>query len=183
MINPLASVIPTSTTTTGPAQSTGSPGSTASPAATALGGPTTSSSSTAATSSTSTVTTSSQGVGGLLNPQTFLQLLVDQLKYQDPLSPTSSSQFVSQVAQLSQVEAVQQLNQELGASSGSEQAMSAASLIGKQVQATGSGGSPVSGVVTSVSLSSGSPVLLVGGSQVPLSEVTEISGSSGGAVG
>ncbi len=128
--------------------------------------------------STATAPPAGQGTNGLLDPQTFLQLLVDQLKYQDPLNPTSGGQFVSQVAELSQVEALQKLSQEVTASSGSEQAMAAASLIGKQVQATGSGGVPVSGVVTAVSLSSGSPVLSVGSSQVPLGQVTRISPAS-----
>jgi flagellar basal-body rod modification protein FlgD len=36
----------------------------------------------------------------------FLQLLVAQLKNQDPLSPTDSTQFVSQLAQFSELEQV-----------------------------------------------------------------------------
>jgi flagellar basal-body rod modification protein FlgD len=34
----------------------------------------------------------------------FLQLLVTQLKNQDPLNPTDSSQFVTQLAQFQQLE-------------------------------------------------------------------------------
>jgi flagellar basal-body rod modification protein FlgD len=40
----------------------------------------------------------------LANEQTFLQLLVAQIKNQDPLQPTDSVQFVSQLAQFSQLE-------------------------------------------------------------------------------
>ncbi len=40
----------------------------------------------------------------LANEQTFLQLLVAQIKNQDPLNPTDSVQFVSQLAQFSQLE-------------------------------------------------------------------------------
>lgn len=40
----------------------------------------------------------------LANEQTFLQLLVAQLKNQNPLNPTDSLQFVSQLAQFSQLE-------------------------------------------------------------------------------
>ena len=50
---------------------------------------------------------SSPGMAGLLDPTTFLSLLVDELKYQNPLDPTSSSDFMSQIAQLSQVEQLQ----------------------------------------------------------------------------
>ena len=38
--------------------------------------------------------------------QMFLQLLVSQIKNQDPLNPTDSTQFVSQLAQFSQLEQV-----------------------------------------------------------------------------
>ena len=40
----------------------------------------------------------------LANEQTFLQLLVAQIKNQDPLNPSDSLQFVSQLAQFSQLE-------------------------------------------------------------------------------
>ena len=59
---------------------------------------------------TSTGTTSSgasASLGGSApNEQMFLQLLVAQLKNQDPLSPTDSTQFVSQLAQFSELEQV-----------------------------------------------------------------------------
>lgn len=34
----------------------------------------------------------------------FLKLLVEQLKHQDPLSPTDSDKFIAQLAQFSQLE-------------------------------------------------------------------------------
>ena len=40
----------------------------------------------------------------LANQTTFLQLLVAQLKYQDPLQPQDGTQFVSQLAQFSDLE-------------------------------------------------------------------------------
>ena len=39
---------------------------------------------------------SSLGTAGLLDPSTFLSLLVDELKYENLLDPTSSSDFISQ---------------------------------------------------------------------------------------
>jgi flagellar basal-body rod modification protein FlgD len=38
------------------------------------------------------------------NEQTFLQLLVAQLQYQDPLNPADGTQFVTQLAQFSDLE-------------------------------------------------------------------------------
>ena len=48
------------------------------------------------------------GVTGAPAPtqQVFLQLLVAQIKNQDPLNPTDSTQFVSQLAQFSELEQV-----------------------------------------------------------------------------
>lgn len=40
------------------------------------------------------------------NQEVFLQLLVSQLQNQDPLNPTDSTQFVSELAQFSQLEQV-----------------------------------------------------------------------------
>ena len=45
----------------------------------------------------------------------FLQLLVAQIKNQDPLSPTDSTQFVSQLAQFSQLEQVIGIRQDIEA--------------------------------------------------------------------
>ncbi|MDD3013552.1 MAG: flagellar hook capping FlgD N-terminal domain-containing protein [Candidatus Gastranaerophilales bacterium] len=46
-----------------------------------------------------------------LDQDSFLQLLMTQLKYQDPLNPIDNSQFMSQQAQLTQVSELQKLNQ------------------------------------------------------------------------
>jgi flagellar basal-body rod modification protein FlgD len=56
------------------------------------------------TTSSDTKTTTIDPVSKLANEQTFLQLLVAQIKNQNPLSPTDGTQFVSQLAQFSQLE-------------------------------------------------------------------------------
>ena len=45
--------------------------------------------------------------------QMFLNLLVAQMKNQDPLNPTDSTQFVSQLAQFSQLEQVIGIRQDI----------------------------------------------------------------------
>jgi flagellar basal-body rod modification protein FlgD len=49
----------------------------------------------------------------LANEQTFLQLLVSQLKNQDPTSPMDGTQFVTQLAQFSQLEQDLAMRQDL----------------------------------------------------------------------
>ena len=70
----------------------------------------------------------------------FLTLLVTQLQNQDPLNPMDNAQVTSQMAQLSTVNGINQLNTTLLALSGQmdvSQSMQASSLIGKHVLVPG----------------------------------------------
>ena len=58
-------------------------------------------------------TPSVTNIDGLANENTFLQLLVAQIKNQDPLQPADSVQFLSQLAQFSQLEQLIGIRQEL----------------------------------------------------------------------
>jgi len=55
------------------------------------------------------------GTAGLpeANQATFLQLLVAQIKNQDPLSPSDSTQFLTQLAQFSELEQMTNVNTQL----------------------------------------------------------------------
>ena len=50
-------------------------------------------------------------VNSLTSEQTFLQLLIAQIKNQDPLNPTDSIQFVGQLVQYSELEQLMGINQ------------------------------------------------------------------------
>jgi len=70
----------------------------------------------------------------------FMTLLVTQLRNQDPLNPMDNAQVTSQIAQLSTVNGITQLNNTLLALSGQmdvTNSMQAASLIGKEVLVPG----------------------------------------------
>ncbi|MGF1661836.1 MAG: flagellar hook assembly protein FlgD [Kineosporiaceae bacterium] len=112
----------------------------------------------------------------------FLQLLVAQLRYQDPLNPADGSEFVAQTAQLTSVERLNELADLTGRSVSMQQRWSAAGLVGRTVTVPGPDGSgTVTGSVTSVLLDGTDPVLRVrvpGGEtrDVPLDAVTSVSG-------
>lgn len=58
-------------------------------------------------SSSNSSSSAAAALGGTApSEQMFLQLLVAQLQNQDPLNPTDSTQFVSQLAQFSELEQV-----------------------------------------------------------------------------
>ncbi|HMD45948.1 MAG TPA: flagellar hook capping FlgD N-terminal domain-containing protein [Acidimicrobiales bacterium] len=127
------------------------------------------------TTATTAAGASSGSVSQLGNPQLFLQLLIAELKNQDPTNPTDPSSILQQTSELSQMEAVQSMTTALKGEQTATQASEAAGLIGKQVTATVNG-STVTGSVADVQLdASGAPTLDLGSVQVPLSAVTQIS--------
>lgn len=65
------------------------------------------------TASTEQTPAAGSNIDGLANENTFLQLLVAQIKNQDPTNPTDSIQFLSQLAQFSQLEQLIGIRQEL----------------------------------------------------------------------
>ena len=109
-----------------------------------------------------------------LNDQDFLQLLVAQLKYQDPMSPTDDQSFIQEQAQFSTVEGITSLESTMTAMGSQQQMSSAVNLIGTQVQYTASDGSTASGLVSAVANSSGSVTVKVGSSEVALSAINEV---------
>jgi len=75
----------------------------------------------------------------------FLSLLMAQLKNQDPLNPLDNAQVTSQLAQLSTVQGIEDMNknlQALAASLGTNQVTQAANLIGHGVLVPGDSISP-----------------------------------------
>lgn len=71
-----------------------------------------------------------------LGKDAFLQLLVTQLKNQNPLDPQDNSEFVAQLAQFSSLEGITTLNDSVTAISSSyksSQALQASSLVGRSV--------------------------------------------------
>ncbi|HEX8964539.1 MAG TPA: flagellar hook assembly protein FlgD [Rhodocyclaceae bacterium] len=94
-----------------------------------------SSSSSSGTSSSSNDTSAT----GIQNQ--FLKLLTTQLQNQDPLNPMDNAQVTSQLAQISTVQGIQQLNTTLQSMLGNTQdaqTMQAASLVGHNVLVPGS---------------------------------------------
>lgn len=80
--------------------------------------------------------TNSATGGQALGKDAFLQLLVTQLKNQNPLDPQDNSAFVAQLAQFSSLEGITTLNSTVSSIAGnysSSQALQASSLVGRSV--------------------------------------------------
>ena len=126
-----------------------------------------------ATNVNSDGTVKQSGSSAMVSQDQFLQLLVTQLKNQDPNNPTDQTQMLAQLAQFSSLSEMQTLNQTMSSSAQFGQLSQSAALIGKTVTA-GTSASPVSGVVASVSMQNGKPFLSIGGQAVDASTVTNI---------
>ncbi len=84
------------------------------------------------------------GSNTALGQMDFLELLMIQLQYQDPMSPMDSQEFSAQLAQFSQLEQITQMNENLTASLQTDLLLAqsvnntmAASMIGQGVVAYG----------------------------------------------
>ena len=117
--------------------------------------------------------TTTTGITGASQDQ-FLQLLVAQLQNQDPLAPTDSTQFVSQLATFSQLQETQKLTASFSQMLKLQQLTQGTSLIGKTVEYTPTGGSPATGTVSAVTVNNGSVLLAVGSATVALDQVTQV---------
>lgn len=107
-----------------------------------------------------------------LDKNAFLNLLVTQMRYQDPLNPTSDREFLAQMAQFTALEQMQNLNQNFSFSQGT-------AMIGKGIQAII--GNPltgeieyIEGIVEAAQQKNGKTFLLVGGKEVPIEKVEAV---------
>ena len=82
---------------------------------------------------TNTTNSSSSGTDNLANEDTFLKLLVAQLKYQDPMAPTDGTQFLTQTAQFTELETLQKIASQQDAQAKSGQMLAAATMVGRSV--------------------------------------------------
>src|ERR1700733_6002236 len=100
-------------------------------------------------------TSANNAAAGTLGGTDFLTLMLAQLQNQDPTSPVDSNTFLTQLAQLSEVQGINSLNTSfsgLSSSLTSNQALQASSLLGHQAlvnssTATLAAGATVSGAV------------------------------------
>ena len=123
--------------------------------------------------------TSSQSTGGL-NFESLLQIILQQLTYQDPLKPMDNFQFVSQMAQFSELQQIQTLNTSITSLLATQASLQATGLLGKTVDFTTTGSANGVGTVKSVTFASGRPSLTItmsGGqtvANVELSAITQV---------
>jgi flagellar basal-body rod modification protein FlgD len=120
---------------------------------------------------TSTVSKETKKGDTALGKDDFLQLLVAQMKYQDPLEPTSNTEYIAQYATFSEVEQMQNMSQSMDLSR-------ASSLVGQTVQITTTNDSGVEstfmGKVDYVKYENGKALVAIDEELYSLDDVTHV---------
>ena len=125
-----------------------------------------------------TGTTSSTSSGAAGDKEMFLQLLVAQMRYQDPMNPTDSSQFLAQSAQFTALEKMQDVADQTAQLLSAQMAFGASGLVGKQVTWVDSDGATQAGTVKGVTFGVDGPVLEANGSTFPITSLLSVNDGS-----
>ncbi len=109
------------------------------------------------------------GKNDLLGKDAFFQLLVTQLRHQDPLAPMDDKQFISQMAQFSALEQAQNNTAQVIK-------LNALAMLGREVTVNpGDGKDLVLGAVERILTLDGSTKLMVAGQLYTVDQVVEVS--------
>lgn len=106
--------------------------------------------------------------------QNFMQLMIEQLKNQDPLNPMDSSQFTQQLSSINSLQQLISINQLLAESAGGSQISQATNLIGSFVTGYDANGNQINGQVDHVEMISGAPALAINGKLLLMNQVAAI---------
>lgn len=109
-----------------------------------------------------------------LDREAFLKLLVAQLKFQDPTNPADTSQMLTQTAQLTMVDRLNELTASFNESAATERLAVAGTIVGKDISFTDADGYPVTERADSVRITEGSLIIQAGDYDVPYEAVTAI---------
>jgi flagellar basal-body rod modification protein FlgD len=109
-----------------------------------------------------------------LDSEAFMNLLVTQLKNQDPSSPMDTNQMISQTTQLAMMEQLTSMNSTGTESFALQMRIAASALVGQQVGYNESDGNPVTRTASSVTFTGKTPTVTIDGVSVALDSITGV---------
>lgn len=109
-----------------------------------------------------------------LKRDNFMELLLMQLRSQDPMNPMDSSEMFNQMAQLSMLEQLWDMRDLLASSNASQQLAQGSMLIGRYVEANTEENGQISGLVEQARMVSGDVWLQIGDEEVRLDQVVTV---------
>jgi flagellar basal-body rod modification protein FlgD len=112
------------------------------------------------------------GQKGFLGKDSFLKLLVTELRHQDPTKPMEDREFIAQMAQFSSLEQMMNINKEISSLLKSSRSSEAFALLGKEIDAFNQEtGTRIQGRVSGIRSKNNSYLLLVGNREVSIDDV------------
>lgn len=108
----------------------------------------------------------------------WLNLMVAQLRYQDPMNPADSGEFLAQNAQFTALEKMQDLSDQTAALLSAQISFGASGLVGRNVTYLNEDGTSTSGLVGSVTYDVNGPMLVVDGQNVTLGQIQSVNASA-----
>ena len=109
-----------------------------------------------------------------LGQDEFLQLLVTQMRNQDPLKPVSDTEFIAQMAQFSNLEQTKAMSGDISQLRQSGAFTQAAALMGKQVSLLSGENTFTKGIVTDLAVKDGEVRLIINGKPYELGQVVSV---------
>jgi len=114
-----------------------------------------------------------------LDSETFMSLLVAQLRNQDPSSPMDTNQMIAQTTQLAMMEKLTALSTTADENFSLQMRTAAAALVGQNVTYTDAAGASVTGIVSAVSYAGSVPQVTVGTASVALDAISGVTAPKG----
>lgn len=115
-----------------------------------------------------------QRADGGMGKDAFLQLLLTQLRNQDPMKPMDDQSFITQLAQFNSLEQMQAMQKTLANALSLQKLAQATSLIGHTVSGKLSSGKDVSAQVTEVQVGKDGPILVTKAGPIGLNDVVKV---------
>jgi flagellar basal-body rod modification protein FlgD len=114
-----------------------------------------------------------------LDSETFMSLLVAQLRNQDPSSPMDTNQMIAQTTQLAMMEKLTALSTTADENFSLQMRTAAAALVGQRVTYTDAAGANVPGLVSAVSFAGAVPQVTIGSASVALDAISGVAAPTG----
>lgn len=114
-----------------------------------------------------------------LGEDAFMQLLLAQLKNQDPLKPMADQDFIAQLAQFQSLNQLTEMSKTLDELIKTQSLSQGSALLGKTVSGMDDSGQVTSGVVSGLRLVGGDVMLDLGGQSMSLKSVHSVAETEG----
>lgn len=115
----------------------------------------------------------------VLGQDDFLQLLVTQMRNQDPMAPMQDTEFIAQMAQFTSLEQSRKMSEDMAEMRSQTSFQQGVGLLNQQVTVKVGEEAPLTGIVTELQIVEGEPQLLINSEFYALQDVIHVKAKDG----